>query len=83
MMDKRSKQTTVSLKLADMRQQVEVAREERKKLSTLFPGYKTSLYDDEQSDGKEVKKDVPNWKELIKQDPYLSEAKNIIVDMGK
>ena len=64
---------------------IEVAREERKKLSTLFPGYQTGQYDDEQSesDGKEVKKDVPNWKEQIQQDPYVGEAKNIIVDMNR
>lgn len=85
MVDTRSKQTTVSLKLADMRQQVEIVREERKKLNALFPGYQTGLYNDEQSesDGKEVTKDVPNWKEQIKQDPYVGEATNIIVDMGK
>jgi carboxyl-terminal processing protease len=83
MLNERSKQTAFSLKLADMRQQVEVAREERKKLSTQFPGFKTGLYDDEQSetDGKDVNKDGANWEKQIKQDPYVGEAKNIIVDM--
>jgi len=80
-----SKQTAVSLKLVDMRQKVEGAREERKRLNTQFPGYQTGLYDDNQSetDGGEIKKDDSNWKDQIKQDPYVGEAKNIIVDMVK
>ena len=83
--DERSKQTTVSLKLADMRQSIEEAREERKILNTLYRNYPTGLYDDEQSetDGKSMKNDALNWKERIKQDPYVGEAKKIIVDMGR
>ena len=56
--DERSKQTAVSLKLTDMRQKIEEAREERKKLNAQFRNYQTGLYDDEQSetDGKEYEK---------------------------
>ena len=84
--DKRSKQTVVSLKLSDMRQQIEEERAEQKKLSAQFRNYQTGLYDEEEmkSDGEGVKKDnVPDWKEQIKQDPYVGEAKNIIVDMER
>ncbi len=84
--DEESRQTIVSLNLADMRQKIEEAREERKKLSGQFRSYQTGLYDDEQSetDGKGMRKDnISNWKEQIKQDPYVGEAKNIIVDMER
>jgi carboxyl-terminal processing protease len=81
--DERSKQTAVSLKLTDMRLKMEEARKERKKISAQFQKYQTGQDDDEQSetDGKGMKKDVPNWKEQLKQDPYVGEAKNIIIDM--
>jgi carboxyl-terminal processing protease len=81
--DGRSKQTTVSLKLADMRQSIEEAHEEQKIFNTLFRNNQTGLYDNEQSelDGISAKDDVPNWKERIKQDPYVGEAKKIIVDI--
>ena len=83
--DERSKLTAVSLKLVDMRQKVEGAREEQEKLSAQFRAYQTGLYDDEQFDidEKDMKKDVPNWQEQIQQDPYVGEAKNIIVDMNR
>ena len=81
--DGRSKQTTVSLKLADMRQSIEETHEEQKIFNTLFRNNQTGLYDEEQSeiDGMSAKNDVPNWKERIKQDPYVGEAKKIIVDI--
>ena len=84
--EERSKDTLVSLKLTDMRQKFEEARVERKKLSARLGDYKTGLGDDDQSetDGKKTKKDnVPNWEEQIKQDPYIGEAKSIIVDMER
>jgi carboxyl-terminal processing protease len=83
--DERSKQTAISLKLADMRKKMEEARLERAKVGAQYRKYQ-GLGDDEQSemDGKDAKKDdVTDWKEEIKQDPYIGEAKNIIVDMGK
>ena len=82
--DERSKQTAISLKLTDMRQKIEEAREERKKLSFQFQNHQTRLYDDQldTADGKDATKDdVLSWKEELKQDPYVGEAKNIIVDM--
>ena len=84
--EERSKQTTVSLKLADMRQKMDEARQERKKISAQFRKYQPGLYDDEQtdSDGKSVKKDeAHDWKEDIKKDPYIGEAEHIIIDMEK
>jgi len=81
--NERSKQTAVSLKLTDMRLKIEETREERKKLSAQFQNYQAGLDDDEQveTDGTGMKKDVPNWKEQLKLDPYVGEAKNIIIDM--
>ncbi len=84
--DERSKQTAVSLKLSDMRQKMEEARQERKKVGAQYRKYQGVMDEDEPSetDGKGTKKDdAPNWKEEIKQDPYIGEAKNIIIDMGK
>ena len=84
--DERSKQTAVSLKLADIRQKMEEVRQERKKVGDQYQKYQEGMGDDDQSemDGKDAKKDeVPDWKEEIKKDPYIGEAKNIIIDMGK
>ena len=81
--DERSKQTAVSLELEDMRQRMEEAREERKKLNTQFQNNQPGLYDDEQSETTtDMKKDdIPSWEEELKQDPYIGEAKNIIIDI--
>jgi carboxyl-terminal processing protease len=82
--DERSKQTTISLKLTDMRQKVEEAREERRKFSAQFRDHQIGLYDDqlETTDGKDGKKDdVLSWQEQLEQDPYVAEAKNILADM--
>ncbi len=82
----RTKDTAVSLRLADMRQRFEETRMERKKLSALLPNYKTGLGDDDQAEaeGKDTKKSsIPDWKEQIKRDPYVGEAKHIIVDMAR
>ena len=85
--NQRSKQTTVSLKLADMRQKMDEVREDRKKLSAQFGDDPTGLGEDDQPEasGKEdVKKDdMPDWKEKLKKDPYVGEARNIIVDMQR
>jgi carboxyl-terminal processing protease len=83
--DERSKQTAISLKLADMRKRMEQARQEREKVGAQFRKYQ-GLGSDDQSDieGKDAKKDgASDWREEIKQDPYIGEAKNIIVDMEK
>ena len=79
--DERSKHTAISLKLADMRQRTEEAREERQKISAKFRNYQTGMSDDDQSEVD--KSDAHTWKEEIKQDPYIDEAKNIIVDMKR
>lgn len=83
--NERSKQTAVSLKFADIRQRMEEALEGRKSLMGQFQNPLTKLYDDEQlptSDEKDMKKDdVLSWKEELKQDPYVREGINIIVDI--
>ena len=80
--DERNKQTSISLRLTDMRQKVEEAREERKRFSALFRNYRTGVDGDEQPGvGEEVK--PTDWQEQIKQDPFIGEAKKIIVDMRK
>ena len=83
--EERSKQTAVSLKLVDIRQKMEEARRERKRVGAHFQKYQEGMGDDDQSeiDGKDAKKyEVPDWKEEIKKDPYIGEAKNIIIDMA-
>ncbi len=83
----RSKQTTVSLKLADVRRRMEEVSEERKTLSAQFPNNQTEIFDDEQletTEGQGAKKrDALSWQEELKKDPYVGEAKNIIVDMNR
>ena len=64
-----------------MRQRTEEAREERQKISAKFRNYQTGMSDDDQSEVD--KSDAHTWKEEIKQDPYIDEAKNIIVDMKR
>ncbi|MDR3630119.1 MAG: carboxy terminal-processing peptidase [Desulfocapsaceae bacterium] len=84
--DERSKQTTISLKLADMRQKMEEAREERKKIGAQYRKYQKAMEAEDQNDSgkKPAKKDEPpNWQEDLKQDPYVGEAKNIILDMDR
>jgi carboxyl-terminal processing protease len=82
--DERSKQTAISLKLTDMRQMIEEAREERNKISAQFRNHQTKLYDDqlETTDEKDTPQDdILRWKEELAQDPYVGEAMNIIGDM--
>ncbi len=87
MANERSRQTAVSLKLANVRQRMEEDREERKSLRGQFQTSQAGFYDDEQLptvDGTDMEKnDSLRWKEEIKQDPYVREAKNIIVDMKR
>ncbi len=83
---KRSKITTVSLNLTDMRQKIEEARVERKKLSAQFRNYNIGLYTDEELEPDENNQNEDssaNLEERIKQDPYIGEAKNIVVDMAR
>ncbi len=81
--DERSRRTAVSLKLTTMRQKIDEDFEERNKISPQFRNYQKGLYDNKQSEAEEksLKKDTPNWGEQVKLDPYVGEAKNIIVDM--
>ncbi len=79
----RSKQTEISLKLADMRKKMDEDRKERDKIGSQFRKYQERMGDGERSDLEGKKDEVPDWKEEIKTDPYISEAKNIIVDMEK
>jgi len=83
--DERSKQTAVSLQLAEMHQRMKETREEQKKLSAQFRDSQAGPYDDEQLDTTESnttkKVDASSWKEQLKQDPYVGEANNIIVDL--
>ncbi|MFT5700942.1 MAG: carboxyl-terminal processing protease [Desulforhopalus sp.] len=83
----RSKQTTVSLKLADACQKMEEADTERKSLSDQFQNSQTVLYDGVQlqtTNGKDMKLDEAlSWKEELQQDSYVGEAMNIIADMKR
>lgn len=79
----RSKQTEISLKLAEMRKKMDEDRKERDKIGSQFRKYQERMGDGERSGLEGKKGEVPDWKEEVKTDPYISEAKNIIVDMEK
>jgi len=82
----RRKHTVISLKLTDMRKKMDEDRREREKIGSQYRKYQERLEGSDSSDlnEKNGKKDtVSNWKEEIKQDPYVNEAKNIIVNMER
>ncbi len=85
--DERSQQTAVSLELIDLRQRRNAAREEQKSLTSQLRNAQTGLYDDKQvptTDGEDMPENVlSSWKDKVKQDPYVEEAMNIIVDMKR
>jgi carboxyl-terminal processing protease len=85
--DERSRQSAISLKLEDVRQKVEEARGERKRLSGQFQNSLAGNGGFEQlpsTDGKDMKNDdILSWQEEVKKDPYVIEAINIIVDMKR
>lgn len=70
--DERSKQTAVSLKLADVCQRMQTTREQQTSPSAQL----------QTTDGNDLEKDAAlSWKSELKQDPYVEEATNIITDM--
>jgi C-terminal domain of tail specific protease (DUF3340) len=83
--DVRSKQTAVSLKLADVYQRMEETRAEQKDFSVHLPNSLISQYGDEllgTTSKQDMQKDATlSWNEELKQDPYVGEAINIIADM--
>ncbi len=79
----RSKQTVVSLKLSEMRQKMDENRREREKIGAQLRRYQEGLGDGDRSDLDEKAGKAPNWQEEVKQDPYIGEAKHIIVDMER
>ena len=63
--DERSKQTAISLKLADMRQKAEESREERKKIGAQYRKYKKAMDAEEQAEsGKKPpkKNEILEWR---------------------
>jgi hypothetical protein len=57
---------------------------DEKKFSAQFRNHQPGLYDDqlETSGGENAKKDdILSWQEELVQDPYVAEAKNILIDM--
>ena len=84
MADERSKQTAVSLKLADVYQRMEEIRAEQEDLSGQFRNSLVSQYGDDilGTGGQYMPKDAAlSLQEELKQDPYVGEAINIIADM--
>jgi hypothetical protein len=66
---------------------MDAAREERKSLTRQLPNAQTGLNDDKQvptTDGEDMPENgLSSWKDKVKQDPYVEEAMNIIVDMKR
>ncbi|MCP3932008.1 MAG: tail-specific protease, partial [Bacteroidetes bacterium] len=81
----RSSKTRISLKLSDMEKQKEEARLAREKVGAHYKKYQDEALGDELGEGKEDGK-KPNgeeWIEDINDDPYVKEAINIVLDIGK
>jgi carboxyl-terminal processing protease len=80
----RAKQTTLSVKLADMkvkREEVDIARD---KIGAHYMKYRheenmNNEYEEQEDSGKEENKD--RWKEEIKEDPYVNESLLILNDI--
>lgn len=80
----RSKKTMISLKLSNLRKKMDEDQREREAIGAQFRKYQERMGEGNGSElgGKKGKKDVvPNWREDVKHDPYINEAKKIIVDM--
>ena len=85
MAEERSKDTVVSLKLGDMKKKREEADQARKKVGSYYRKYRVEQ-DGEM--GEETEKNVKKgderlkWLEEVKDDPYIGEAKRVLVDMA-
>jgi len=80
----RAKQTSISLKLSDMKNKREESRVARNKIGAHYLKYRE---EQDAGQGKEPdsspdsEKDKDKWKEEIKEDPYITESLHILGDM--
>ncbi len=80
----RSKQTTMSLQLSDMKARREEAEIARGKIGLHYLKYREKEEMDRGDDlgpGPDEEKDKNKWQDEIKEDPYINESLNILNDM--
>ncbi len=80
----RSKKTTMSLKLSEMKAQREEARATRDKIGAHYSKFREAQGEDrgeEPGPGPEEEEDKEKWKEEIKEDPYVNESIRILGNM--
>ena len=78
---RRSKETTISLKLADMRAKQKEAQQARERVGEYYRRYQKEQEAQDDTAAIDSKDDRDAWKEEIKQDPYVKEATKIVVDV--
>lgn len=82
----RSKETVVSLQLSDMKKKREEADLTRKKIGAHYRKYRVEKeggMDEEVENGEKKGDDRLKWLEEVKDDPYINEAKWVLVGMGE
>jgi len=80
----RAKQTSISLKLSDMKKKREESRVARDKIGAHYLKYREEQdagHGKEPISGSDTEKDKDKWKEEIKEDPYITESLHILGDM--
>lgn len=87
--EERSKESLISLQLADMKQRRAEADLARKKIGAHYRKYRVEkegeMEMEPEYDSKKENKgdDRLKWLEEVKEDPYIGEAARVLVDMGK
>ncbi len=80
----RAKQTSLSVNLADMKTKREEADIAREKIGAHYMKYRHETkngHGNEERDDSDKEDDKDNWKEEIKEDPYVNESLLILNDM--
>ena len=82
--EERSKESTVSLQLSDMKKKREEAGQARKNIGAHYRKYRADQMeemDEEAKKGAKKGDDRQKWLEEVKDDPYIGEATRVLVDM--
>ena len=84
--EERSKDTMVSLQLTDMKKKREESDLARKKIGSYYRKYRMDHdgeMDEEKEKGDKKGDERLKWLEEVKDDPYIGEAKRVLLDMAK
>jgi carboxyl-terminal processing protease len=77
----RSEQTSISLKLSDMKAKRDEAEIARDKIGVHYMKYRHEKDSDKGNNGIDKEEDKNKWKEEVKEDPYIHESLLILEDM--